>query len=167
MPEISNRKIGDEMNLKINHIVNELIMGMIKVGRVCEYTVGACVYLCGYLWLYTLFPAMKMFLPVPRTENIRRATSTFSTPWSPRTLERWLWNLWGMKFLIYCNGRFKAIGEVTYMTIWDIVYSEYINLNVQDLPLWKAMLLNSFTEEGKGCAGLVVVANPKIRNLWK
>lgn len=37
--------------------------------------------------LCTLFPEMKLPLPVPQTVNISHATSTFSPPWSPRTLK--------------------------------------------------------------------------------
>lgn len=44
------------------------------------------INLYAYRWLCMLFPDMKLPLPQPRTENIHLATSTFSTPWSPRTL---------------------------------------------------------------------------------
>ncbi|XP_077425883.1 uncharacterized protein LOC144054612 [Vanacampus margaritifer] len=35
-----------------------------------------------------IMAAEKLFLPIPLVENISWATSTFSTPWSPRTLEK-------------------------------------------------------------------------------
>ncbi len=36
--------------------------------------------------LWTLFPEMKLAWSVTRTVNMKRAMSTFSTPWSPLTL---------------------------------------------------------------------------------
>lgn len=44
------------------------------------------INLDAYRWLCTLFPDMKLPLPQPRTENMHLVISTFSTPWSPRTL---------------------------------------------------------------------------------
>lgn len=41
-----------------------------------------------YLWLWALFPEIKLPFSGPRADNMRRATSTFSTPWSERTLKQ-------------------------------------------------------------------------------
>ena len=40
-----------------------------------------------YLWLWTLFPAIKLPQAVPRTVNMHLAMSTFLNPWSARTLK--------------------------------------------------------------------------------
>lgn len=44
------------------------------------------------LWLWTLRPAMKLPLPVPFTVNIVSAIDTFSTPSSPLTLAKYIYN---------------------------------------------------------------------------
>jgi len=46
------------------------------------------------LWLCTLLPAMKVPCSGPRTDNIRRATPTFSPPWSARTLQNNKTHFW-------------------------------------------------------------------------
>ena len=41
-----------------------------------------------YLRLCTLFPPMKLDLPVPLIGNISRGMATFPTPWSTLTLKK-------------------------------------------------------------------------------
>ena len=52
-----------------------------------ELTLLASAQSLSIRWLWTLLPAMKLPLSDPRLVIMYVATSTFSIPWSPRTLE--------------------------------------------------------------------------------
>lgn len=115
------------------------------------------------LWLCTLFPAMKLDLPVPLTENISRAMSTFSTPWSPLTLKnkhfahhniaRFFTFFRCMAYKIaYCGEESKASNEP---------------LRQYYLPWWKSISVYWLPKEGQCCWGAIVVCCTQVHDLLK
>lgn len=118
-----------------------------------------------YLWLWTLLPAMKLPLPVPRTENIRQATSTFSPPWSPRTLAKNMLitnNVSAYNVYITLHGyMYICLHQLSTLNL----YSTYFIQKSQVLPQWKSKLLNCLTEERQCCRSQIVVWHTKIHYL--
>lgn len=87
-----------------------------------------------HLWLCTLFPAIKLPRPVPRTVNMDLAISTFSMPWSLLTLNEKEHCEVNLKTILFETGRRKKV--LTYLD----GHPCFCTLSMKNLKLVSALL---------------------------